>query len=85
MGGTDTTTGATVVSATVGGMDVGYGGPPCLPQLAGQVPSPAPLSDWDVSGYDTVALGEVQMSDRNQYTISISVDPSGDITWQGTN
>jgi hypothetical protein len=78
VGETDGTTGATVISATVGLMcseTVRW----TFGQCSGgdQVSS----SRWSQPGIYTEADGEVQMSDGTQDTVQIWVDNNGNITW----
>jgi hypothetical protein len=79
VGETDTTTGATVTSATVGMMCSASYGPPAPCQTTG------PISRWQNPGIYTFATGEVQMSDGNQYVVNIGVDNQGNITWTSQN
>jgi hypothetical protein len=88
VGGTDGTTGATVTSATVGLM--------CSNKVSGVTASlnasvctdegiAVPASQWQQSGIYTFANGEAQMSDGNQYVVTIQVDNNGNITWTAVN
>jgi hypothetical protein len=77
VGGTDSTTGATVISATVGAMCSETGSATLECSGGTQVP----ISQWSQSGVYTQASGEVQMSDGTQDTVQIQVDNNGNITW----
>jgi hypothetical protein len=91
VGGTDSTTGATVTSATVGAMCSASSRQPAYALaeycnydndgITGIVPS----SQWQNSGIYTTANGELQMSDGSQEVVTIDVDNQGNITWTSQN
>lgn len=90
VGTTDSTTGATVTSATVGLMcssdanpDPWTDGSGCIAgfNASSGVPGYVPISQWQTIGVSTNATGEVQMSDGTQDVVIIYVDSNGNITW----
>ena len=82
--GTTNQEGVSVVSGTVGTMCVdttfGVGSDGCAIN-----PPSSVLSLWKDPGHTTVSLGEIKLSDGQQFAVSITVDANGNIQWQRTN
>ena len=78
VGTEDSTTGATVTSATVSSSSIRV----CSDSTGC---NGEPAADWNANGYYLgFATGEVQMSDGNQYVADIQMNPNtGAISWQG--